>query len=191
MDSSSAAVNELARLVGWSGRPKYIQDWSVTERLLGLTLPDDFKELLRVIPMGKYAGTVLVSPPTSTGHLGDLTYTFRELFKTLRSLKGKVKVYPVYPDLPGLLPWGKCYRQLAGHVFWLADRGDPNDWPVVLTNTNLDQWELFDVGAVEFLTALVKDELPSDIIPSVAGLPRYKIYQDLEGISRNQDAAGG
>ncbi|MFL6140572.1 MAG: hypothetical protein ACJ72N_01720 [Labedaea sp.] len=162
----------------------------MTERLLGLGLPDDFKELLRVIPVGKYAGTVLVSPPTSTSHRGDLTYPFRELFKTLRSLRGKEKLYPVFPDLPGLLPWAKCYRQLAGHVFWLADKGDPNEWPVVLTNTALERWEQYDVGAVEFLTVLVKDELPSDIIPSVAGLPRYRTYQDLEGVPSNQGAAG-
>lgn len=163
----------------------------MTERLLGLTLPDDFKELLRVIPMGKYAGTVLVSPPTATGHLGDLTYPYREHLKTLRSLKGKEKLYPIYPELPGLLPWAKCRGQLAGHVYWLADRGDPNDWPVVLTNTALERWEQYDVGAVEFLTALVKGELPSDIIRSVAGLPRYRTYQDLEGVPNNQGPAGG
>jgi hypothetical protein len=190
VDSSSVAVDELARLVGWSGRPKYIADWSVTERLLGLALPDDFKELLRIIPVGKYAGTVLVQPPTSRGHVGDLVYLFQELFISLGSLKGRKKLYPVFPDLPGLLPWATSYRDNVGEVFWLADRGDPNKWPVVLVDTAFQRWEQYDVGAVEFLTALVKGELPSDIIPSVAGLPRYETYQNLEGTPSNQGPVG-
>ncbi|MFL6140576.1 MAG: hypothetical protein ACJ72N_01740 [Labedaea sp.] len=163
----------------------------MTERLLGLALPDDFKELLRVIPAGKYAGTVLVQPPTSTGHVGDLAYLYREVLKTLRSPQGRSRKYAVYPELPGLLPWGKSFRAPAAYVFWLADQGDPNEWPVVLVDTAFTRWEQYDVGAVEFLIALVKGQLPSDIAPSAEGSPRYKTYQDLEGAPSNQEAAGG
>jgi hypothetical protein len=52
MASSSPAVDALARLVGWTGQPRWQPDWAVTERLLGLSLPDDYKTLLATIPMG-------------------------------------------------------------------------------------------------------------------------------------------
>lgn len=46
MAPRSAAVEVLADVIGWSGLPKWLPDWQVTERLLGLSLPDDCKELL-------------------------------------------------------------------------------------------------------------------------------------------------
>lgn len=60
-----------------------------------------------------------------------------------------------------------------------------------MTDTSLERWEQYDVGAVEFLIALVKGELPSEIIPSVVGLPGYRTLQGLAGAPGNQAAAGG
>lgn len=78
MASSSPAVSVLADVVGWSGLPKWQPDWTVTERLLGVALPDDYKELLSTVPVGEYAGTVLLTPPTLRGHEGDLLIVFRD-----------------------------------------------------------------------------------------------------------------
>ncbi|MGE2818046.1 hypothetical protein ACQI5H_23315 [Mycobacterium heidelbergense] len=105
--TSHPGVEALARLVGWTERPTYNPDWDVTERLLGNRLPDDFKELLRVFPVGKFAGTVLVQPPRATGSEDDLLYLFKQVLSDLR--KKKRSPYAVYPDRPGLLPWANCY----------------------------------------------------------------------------------
>lgn len=182
MASSSPAVDVLADVVGWHGQPRWQPDWAVTERLLGLPLPDDYKALLTVIPMGRYAGTVLVSPPTLTGHVGDLLAMFRETMLGLADRRNRP--YPLYPELPGLIPWAEFQHPMAGSVFWLADRGDPNSWPVVVYGANGD-WEEFDVGAVAFLIALVRGTVPSELVTPKPGAPAYKTFQDLSGAPSN------
>ncbi|MFE9747138.1 hypothetical protein ACFYOT_19730 [Saccharothrix saharensis] len=97
MASRSPAVDVLADPVGWTGQPRWMPDWSVTERLLGLAL-------------------------------------FLESVKALAGLRNKP--YPVYPDLPGLIPWAEFSGPISGELYWLADRGDPNEWPVVASGAD-------------------------------------------------------
>lgn len=171
----SAAVDVLADVVGWSGLPKWLPDWEVTERLLGLALPDDYKALLSTLPVGKYAGTVLVNAPTVTGKEGDLLALFREVMRDLND--GEKYPYATFPKLPGLIPWAAFTHPMGGTLFWLADQGDPNEWPVVVSGAD-GNWEEYDVGAVAFLIALVRGKLPSKLLKPKPGKPAYVSYED-------------
>jgi hypothetical protein len=102
--SLSPVVDVLADVVGWDGLPTYLPDWSVTERLLGLPLPDDYEALLNNILAGKYAGTVLVGPPAGAGQVGDLMARYREVMKAQAADPGCP--YPLHPEVPGLVPRG-------------------------------------------------------------------------------------
>src|SRR5687767_13131639 len=141
----SAAVDVLADVVGWSGLPKWRPDWTVTERLLGLTLPADYKALLHTVPTGSYAGTVLINAPTRTGREGDLLALYREVMLSLKD--GRKPPYAAFPQLPGLIPWATSNYPMGGELFWLADDGDPNKWPVIVRGAD-GNWEEYDVGAV-------------------------------------------
>ncbi|WP_434443517.1 hypothetical protein [Lentzea sp. E54] len=90
-----AAVDVLADVVGFSGLPKWQLDRMVTERLLGLALPDDYKALLSAVPKGEYAGTVLINAPTRTGEEGDLLALYREVMLSLKD--GRKPPYAVFP----------------------------------------------------------------------------------------------
>ncbi|GAA2997295.1 hypothetical protein [Actinokineospora diospyrosa] len=171
------AVDDLARLVGWSSTPKMVPDWSVTERLLGFALPDDYKRLLEVLPVGEYGGTFLVQPPTVTGREGDLAALFEEVLEVLDSLDNVP--YPIHPDVPGLLPWAEGLDGDVGELFWLTGDPDPNRWPVLVSDLNHMRWEQFDGGAVEVLTAFLSGRLPSEILPAEPLLPLYESLQDL------------
>lgn len=184
MASRSPAVDVLADLVGWTGQPRWQPDWSVTERLLGLVLPDDYKALLSTVPMGEYAGTVLVSPPTSAGQEGDLLAMFRETMVRLAGVGNRP--YGLYPKSPGLIPWAGFDHPMGGVLFWLADRGDPNKWPVVVSGANGD-WDEYDVGAVAFLIGLVRGKVPSTLVTPKAGAPAYRTFQDLPGAPSNTE----
>jgi hypothetical protein len=179
---SSPAVDVLADVVGWSDLPKWQSDWQVTERLLGLALPDDYKALLNTIPMGKYAGTVRVNAATLRGQVGDLLAPFRELMLSLKSVRKSP--YAVFPQLPGLIPWASFDHPMGGTLFWLADQGDPNSWPVVAWGAD-GNWEEYDVGVVAFLIALVRGKLPSTLIAPKPGAPAYRTSQDLPGAPNN------
>jgi hypothetical protein len=90
----------------------------------------------------------------------------------------------VFPDLPGLLPWADFSGPVSGQLFWLADRGDPNSWPVVVWGAD-GRWEEHPGGVVAFLTALVRGELPTGIITTPPGAPAYRTFQDLPGAPSN------
>lgn len=182
MATRSPAVEVLADVVGWSGLPKWQPDWQVTERLLGLSLPDDYKVLLRTVPTGEYAGTVLINAPTRTGEEGDLLALHREVMLSLKD--GRKPPYKAFPELPGLVPWATFDHPMGGELFWLADDGDPNKWPVIVRGAD-GNWEEYDVGAVAFLIALVRGKLPSAIVTPKPGAPAYRTYQDLPGSPNN------
>ncbi|WP_143035788.1 SMI1/KNR4 family protein [Lentzea fradiae] len=173
----------LAEVLGWSGTPKWLPDWDVAERLLGLALPGDYKELLSTVPVGVYAGTVLLGPPTPKGHQNDLLAEHRAFMSELRTRADDLP-YAVFPELPGLLPWAEFSHRMAGELFWLADEGDPDSWPVVVRGAD-GNWEEFDVGVAAFLAALVRDELPSELVAYKPGAPAYRTLQDLPGAPSN------
>jgi hypothetical protein len=182
MASRSPAVEVLADVIGWSGLPRWQTDWSHTERLLGVALPDDYKALLDTVPMGEYAGTVSMNAPTVTGQEGDLLALFREVMLDLTD--GDTYPYEAYPKLPGLIPWAEFSYPMGGALFWLADHGDPNEWPVVAWGAD-GNWEEYDVGAVAFLIALTRGKLPSKLIATKPGAPAYRTSQDLPGAPNN------
>nr|BFE53350.1 hypothetical protein GCM10017745_67770 [Saccharothrix mutabilis subsp. capreolus] len=111
----------MADLVGWTGQPLWRPDWSTTEGLLGLALPDDYKALWTTIPAGRYGGTVLVQPPTTKGHVGDLLALSRETM--VRLADGQERPYTSYPELPGLIPWpASATRWAARCSGWVSRR---------------------------------------------------------------------
>lgn len=48
---------------------------------------------------------------------------------------------------------------------------------MVLSDSVHQHWEEFDVAAVQFLTKLVKGEVPSEIIPPVSGPPSFTAFE--------------
>lgn len=182
MAPHSPAVEVLVDVVGWSGLPRWMPDWRVTEKLLGLTLPDDYKALLDTVPMGEFAGTVLVAPPTLEGREGDLLAMYEETMLDLRA--EQPCPYQAFPALPGLIPWAEFSHPMGGALFWLADRGDPNNWPVIAWGAD-GSWEEYDAGAVAFLIALVRGKLPSKVVKPKAESSPYRTFQDLPGAPSN------
>ncbi|WP_253888166.1 hypothetical protein [Actinokineospora diospyrosa] len=111
-----------------------------------------------------------------SGREGDLPHMFAGALAILREEVEDLP-YGVYPQIPGLLPWARCTRPGAGLLFWLVDGGDPDKWPVVLSDLNYDHWEEFDGTAVDILSALVAGELPSQILSRSEGAEPYRPRQ--------------
>ena len=68
--------------------------------------------------------------------------------------------YALYPDRPGLLPWG--WAECRRHYFWLTE-GEPADWPVVVLY-DLEIFTRFDMPVVVFLEQLVGGSLEASFI---------------------------
>jgi hypothetical protein len=63
--------------------------------------------------------------------------------------------YAVYPDKPGILPWGGADFRLS--YFWLTE-GKPEQWPVLLMH-DLEIWTRFDMPMTVFLEQLLFGEI--------------------------------
>ncbi len=102
------------------------------ESKLGVKLPTDYAEFMKHYGCGCFAGFYWVhNPITKNQYL-----SFERQVKNLcdaecqikRNLGDEYVPYALFPDSPGLLPWGtddngNCY-------YWLTE-GDPDSWPVV------------------------------------------------------------
>ncbi|MEV6237201.1 hypothetical protein [Lentzea sp. NPDC051838] len=76
-------------------------------------------------------------------------------------------------------------------MFWLADQGDPPEWPVVAWGAD-GSWEQYDDGAVAFLVALVRGTLPSKLLaPRKVGVARERSRTRRAGWSSVETAWDG
>lgn len=142
------------------------EGWDKVEQELGLTLPTDYKDFARVYGAGNLAGFIHIFNPFSDSPYSSLLKCVKQICEVYRFLKqhegDKQVPYAVYPDKPGLLPWG---RNDLGHVlFWLTE-GNPDSWPIVLSHGKSDRYERFNLGMVDFLARALPHELDSTIWP--------------------------
>jgi len=164
MTNSSACVDGLADLVGWTAGSSFRFDWPAVEASLGgLALPADYKALVERFPPGKFRELIKVirpgdvnSPPTE--YLGYYAHRLEDMRKW-RAGGHAIFPYPIYPEPDGLLPWAEGPR--GELCFWLTGPGDPDGWQVVTADNDFLEWQSFSGTACEFLTAVVSGTVPN------------------------------
>jgi SUKH superfamily protein len=127
--SDSRGVAELLTLVEFDGhvtRDNF--DWKVIEKSLGLRLPVAYKELVEILPPGRFQDFVqVIRPGDVTGSrdefLGYYAYRLDDM-RAWREEEPSRFPMPIFPEPGGLLPWGTSKR--AGLFFWLTDGEDPS-----------------------------------------------------------------
>jgi SMI1-KNR4 cell-wall len=94
---------------------------------LGLRLPSDYKQFWRCYGAGEF-----VDPPRLGIQVWDpfSDYYFDKISADCDSLRrwGEAVPYSVYPEVPGLLPWGSDDNGYT--LYWLTE-GHPDMWPVL------------------------------------------------------------
>jgi hypothetical protein len=116
---------------------------------------------------GTFCGTYLwVVNPLSA----DFERAVNYLLTVLRETKETHKFsYGVFPEQPGLLPWGS--DENGSVLYWLT-QGAPDDWPIIIQAEGAEEHELerFDMPMTTFLAKAFTYEL----------IPRYVWNPDLE-----------
>lgn len=148
-------VRRLTEAVDW--RPLGLNvSWSEIEERLGSPLPVDFKQFCEVFGRGGFCDELFVHS-TDGGATLDVLDALARLRQLADSLPyAQLDPYGLYgAGGSGVIPWG---RVTAGHSFyWLAGRGDPNEWPIMM-NVETGEWERFDVSMSEFVFRMLTEQ---------------------------------
>jgi hypothetical protein len=67
--------------------------------------------------------------------------------------------YKIYPDTPGLLPWG---GDLLSRMCFFLTEGKAEHWPIILWNYD-GEYERFDMPMTSFLAKCFKNEIKCKI----------------------------
>lgn len=152
-----SCVDDLVQLVGLDKRTLRTFDWETIERSLGLRLPDDYRMLAEITPLGRFQGFVRLIRPGDFDHpeseyLGYYEYRLEDM-RAWREEEPERFPFPIYPEPGGLLPWAATHRHDL--IFWLTADNDPNEWPVVTSDTDFSHFTPIAGNACDFLTQVV------------------------------------
>lgn len=145
-------------------------DWFGAARRLRTELPEDYRSLVDAGGGGLWFGYVRVLVPDERlvgRNLLDADGVFRDL---LVQWGDDPECRPF--DLPAdssarLVAWANTEH--GERVFWRVDPGvAPSRFPVYVEDADGERWERFDLSSTDFLLALARGELRSELLSTAA-----------------------
>jgi hypothetical protein len=142
-------------------------DWGVVEGQLGVSLPQDYKELADTYGGGEFDGHIGLCVPGAShtdadlvvfndGHMAD--------YEDLWELNGSRPAMLAQEGVL-LITWASTID--ADDLNWLIRPGErPDDWPIVVLNDDLTIHETFPMTCTRFLADLLAGDIESDILSS-------------------------
>jgi hypothetical protein len=132
--------------------------WREVEERLNVVFPTDYYDLCARYGSGGFRdGYLQIRNPWSLTYLDALEVELvrlREIVDVQKQLFGS-SPYLVYPDLPGLFPWGNDDN---GYTYcWLLE-DEPEDWPIVTSSEEFDMRE-WNMSMTTFLAKHLRKEL--------------------------------
>jgi hypothetical protein len=152
------AINELLSVVPPPSNPVEAQDgevWTRAQAALGINLPEDFRAVGVHYGTGRFCGGYLAVANPLSEHFETSMTSMLQATRDNRATHNYP--YHVFPDKPGLLPWGADEN---GHVLHWLTEGNPDEWPVIV-ESHEGELERFDMSMTTFLARALKN----DVIP--------------------------
>ncbi|MFE2283749.1 SMI1/KNR4 family protein [Streptomyces sp. NPDC059443] len=168
--------NALARLREIAPAPSEPRqkDWEEVERTLGVELPSDYKELIRVYGGSNWDDYLYVLEPDCLNDNYDLIEWAENQAEDLEGLwEFEKKPVELEPEGSRVLPWattdnGEC-------LYWLIQPGlEPDQWTVMVNEARGDRWEHFDASCTQFLAASLDGQLQSNVLSSLFPLAAHE-----------------
>jgi hypothetical protein len=130
--------------------------WEQLEAQLGTSLPQDYKDLVRVYGSGQFMGFLSVHDPVPLS--ADSGFLF-EVSEVRRILGESDPGLPLYPQPGGLLVCGST--DTGEYIFWLT-RGLVSEWPIVVWDHDCpkgEELEAFECDLTDFIAGLVNGDI--------------------------------
>ncbi|MFI8004228.1 SMI1/KNR4 family protein [Streptomyces sp. NPDC086010] len=153
------------------------KDWSEVERSLGVAIPADYKELMRVFGGSNWDDYLYVLEPDCPNENYDLVEWAKNRAEDLEDL-WEFETKPAELEVEGsrIIPWattdnGEC-------LYWLAQRGiEAEGWTVMVNEARGDRWEHFPVSCTQFLSSSLDGGIRSNILSSLYPLATHEFRQ--------------
>lgn len=142
--------------------------WEPLEAALGVALPQDYKDFVRLYGAGYFLEFLGVYVPASPNPNLRLEARVPQVCHGLSSVFSPDELaYPFWPAPGGLVPFGGTDN--GDDLFWLT-RGKPAEWKVVVLDRGLGRCETLDCDLTDFLAGLAAGEIspqefPEDLLP--------------------------
>jgi hypothetical protein len=155
---SPMPIEPLKALVPPPAHPSEVgtlQQWQAVERQLGLVLPTDYREFIFSYGTGLFADFYRIYNPFAVSAYTAFIPSVLRTCAGAREIKGKFSdrvPFPLFPDRPGLLPWGN--DENGNDYFWLTE-GDPDTWKVLSDEVRGDGFQEYGCTMTEFLTGIL------------------------------------
>ena len=163
-------IESLKALVPPSGYTARGWVWPQVEALIGLTLPDDFKQIVTYYGPGIWADWIILFTPVTAGSPYDLESWPADMLEQERGFLGDLTAeqraeefpYRLYPEAGGLYPFALSAQ---GDRFFWRTVGPPDEWPVVLSYARDTATTEFPFGIGELLERYLRNELDEQAFP--------------------------
>jgi hypothetical protein len=137
--------------------------WEPVEAELGLVLPPDYKDFVRLYGSGCFMEFLGVCVPGTTNPNTRLESFLPGACGAL--VEDEDLAHLLWPRPGGLAPFGVTDN--GDYLFWLT-RGQPAEWPIVVWDRGLGQLESFECDLTDFLAGLATGsvlprEFPQDL----------------------------
>ena len=142
----------------------FLGPWEPIEAELGIPIPPDYKDLVRVYGSGYYMEFFGIHVPRSANLNLRLETQVAAICATFSDRDELI--YPLWPDPGGLVPFGGTDN--GDFLFWLPRRALA-DWSIVVWDRGLGNFEVFDCDLTNFIAglatgAIVPKEFPEDLV---------------------------
>jgi hypothetical protein len=172
----NSALARLTQLITPPSEPR-TTDWEAVQRQLGVTLPTDYKELIRVYGGSNWDDYLYLLEPGCPNDNYDLIEWEDQQTKALEGLWEFEKKPDELAD-PGsrVIPWaatdnGEC-------LYWLVKPGrNPDQWTVMANEARGDCWEHYPMTCTGFLLAALTGDVHSDVLSSRFPLATHEYWQ--------------
>ena len=158
------SVDRLKAIVPPPQRPFEVEGldrWRAVELKLGVTLPVDYRDFIFGYGSGLFARFYGIYSPFAASEWTNLLTSVERVCRGLGQIKRdwpEQVPYLIYPDCPGLLPWG---RDENGNDYYWLTKGPPNTWQVVSDEVRGEGLRHHECNMTDFLSDILTGEIPA------------------------------
>lgn len=143
--------------------------WKVVQRILGISLPRDYVEMIDQYGAGIINDFLVTLSPfapwkSNINLLTGFTPTILSSYADgRRDYPEFAPPFASYPSNEGVFPWATTVNGDA--LFWLT-KGPPDDWPIVVCDSKCSEdYDVYDCRASEFICRWLRGEVKPSAFP--------------------------